>query len=82
MMIDQFSKVIMPSSLDKIELALRETRDSLYAVCSRLGLDMPDRDELTIEQCTHCSTWKWTHKLQEDLDGNLICRYCEELIGM
>jgi hypothetical protein len=69
------------SSIDKIERSLIKTRKTLYEVCRELGLDVPDRDELVVDQCTHCNTWNFKYKLSEDLDGNPICRYCEDLVG-
>lgn len=69
-------------SVDKIEYNLVKTRKSLKDVCDELGIDMPDIDELVVSQCTQCSVWHYNYKLIEDLDGNMICKYCEETIGL
>lgn len=68
-------------SIDKIERALQKTRRSLYEVCRELNIEVPDAEDLLVAQCTHCSTWNFKYKLNEDLDGNPICRYCENLVG-
>lgn len=69
-------------SLTKVEFGLLKTRRNLGEVCRELGIDLPDRDELSVDQCTHCNVWHWEYKLKEDLDENPICSYCETLIGM
>lgn len=69
-------------SIDKLERGLLKTRKNLREVCAELGIDIPEREELTVDQCTHCNVWHWSYKLKEDLDANPICSYCEDLIGM
>jgi hypothetical protein len=62
---------------------LKGTRRKLSEVCEDLGIDydeLVDSGELGIEQCSHCNTW--STKLIPDLDGNPICRFCEDLIGL
>lgn len=68
--------------INRIEQALLNTRKRLFDVCKDLDTDLPDRDELTVDQCSHCNTWHWQYRLQEDLDGNPICTYCEDLVGL
>lgn len=67
--------------IERIERALLKTRKSLQEVCRDLDLDVPDYGELLVDQCSHCSVWHKNYKLSEDLDGNLICEYCETLAG-
>lgn len=69
------------TEINKIEKSLLKTRKSLRDICLELGLDMPDIEDLCIEQCAHCSVWHYQFKLREDLDGNTICKYCEDLVG-
>lgn len=66
---------------ERVEQALLKTRKSVMQVCQELNLPMPDRDEMLVEQCSHCSVWHKNYKLNEDLDGNPICQYCEDLVG-
>lgn len=66
----------------RIEQALLKTRKSLREVCRELDLDVPDKDELLIDTCAHCGVWNKNYKLIEDLDGNFICTYCENLVGL
>ena len=73
----------MMFELDNIERALLKTRKSLRQVCEELDIDVPnDLDLLTIDTCSSCGTWHRQYKLIEDLDGNYICSYCAELIGL
>lgn len=67
--------------MDILEKALLKTRRNLRDVCKELGIDSPDLELLTINQCSHCSVWHYEYKLREDLDGSPICSYCEDLIG-
>jgi hypothetical protein len=67
--------------IDKLERALLKTRRNLREVCRELGIEDPDLDLLTVDQCNHCSVWHYEYKLQEDLDGSPICKYCEDLVG-
>lgn len=69
-------------TVDKLEANLLGTKDSLYKVCKELGIDVPDEEELCISNCTHCGVWNYNYKLKEDLDGNPICKYCEQLVGL
>lgn len=69
-------------SIEKIERALVKSRKSLKEVCDSLGIDLPDVEELVVSQCTQCSVWHYNYKLVEDLDGNMICKYCEDTIGL
>lgn len=66
----------------KLEHTLLNTRRPLAEVCREIGLDIPDREDLCVTQCTQCSTWHYTYKMVEDLDDNLICRYCEDIFGL
>lgn len=66
----------------RIEQSLLKTKKSLREVCWELDLDVPSKDELLVAQCNHCSTWHKNYKLVEDLDGNYICKYCEDLVGL
>lgn len=63
---------------------LYKTHKNLYEVCKELDVPLQtvDISELTkqIDQCTHCNVWDT--KLVPDLDGNLICKYCVQLIGL
>ena len=62
---------------------LEGTRARLSEVCEDLGIDYDDLKEsgdIGIEQCSHCNTW--STKLVPDLDGNPICRFCVDLVGM
>ncbi len=70
------------TEIKKIENALLKTRKSLRQVCAELDLDVPEKDELLIDSCAHCGIWHRNYKLVEDLDGNYICRYCEDLVGL
>jgi hypothetical protein len=67
--------------MQNLERALLKTRRNLWEVCRELGIEEPDLELLTTNQCAHCNVWHYSYKLQEDLDGNPICTYCENLIG-
>ena len=69
-------------SIEKVEHNLLRTRKTLAEVCRELNVDIPARDELTCSPCTQCSTWHYTYKVVEDLDGNHICQYCESIFGL
>jgi hypothetical protein len=69
------------TEIEKAERALLKTRKTLYEVCRDLDIEVPDPEELCIDQCSHCSVWHYQYKLREDLDGNNICGYCENLVG-
>ncbi len=69
-------------SVEKIERGLLKTRKTLKEICRELDLDMPDKEELLIDQCAHCGVWHKNYKLVEDLDGNYIGSYCEDLVGL
>lgn len=69
-------------SISKVEKALVKTRRSLREVCDEFGIDMPDREDLCVSNCSQCSVWNYNYKLIEDLDGNPICRYCNDLFGL
>lgn len=66
----------------KLVAELKGTRKRLSEVCEDLGIDYEELldEELPINQCTHCNTWSL--KLIPDLDDNLICRFCVDLVGM
>lgn len=66
----------------KLIYELKGTRKRLSEVCEDLGIDYEEllEGDLPINQCTHCNTWSL--KLVPDLDDNLICRFCVELVGM
>jgi len=66
----------------KLVAELKGTKRLLSEVCEDLGIDYEELLEhpLPIEQCSHCSTWSL--KLVPDLDDNLICRFCVDLVGM
>ena len=66
----------------RIEQALLKTRKSLREVCRELDLDVPEKDDLLVDTCAHCGVWHKNYKLIEDLDGNYICSYCEDLVGL
>lgn len=70
------------TEIERAERALVKTRKTLYEVCRELYIDVPDLGELCVDQCSHCSVWHYQYKLREDLDGNLICGYCEDLVGL
>ncbi len=61
---------------------LNGTRRSLTEVCDEMGIDYDEIEfeKLSVGQCSHCSTW--SSRLIPDLDGNPICRFCVDLIGM
>lgn len=62
---------------------LQGTRKLLSEVCEDLGLDyeeLTESGDLGIEQCSHCN--RWDSRLVDDLDGNPICKFCVDLIGM
>jgi len=67
--------------MQNLERSLLKTRRNLWEVCRELGIDEPDLELLTINQCAQCNTWHYIFKLREDLDGSPICSYCEDLIG-
>lgn len=66
----------------KLVTELKGTKRLLSEVCEDLGIDYDEllENPLPIEQCTHCNTWSPT--LVPDLDNNLICRFCVDLVGM
>lgn len=67
----------------KLVKELNNTRRSLVEVCEDLGIDsdeLMESDSLGIQRCSHCGTWSL--KLVPDLDGNPICRFCVDLVGM
>ena len=68
---------------DEVEKSLLGSRKNLREVLYSLGIDAEefDRELMTVDQCTHCNVWHYSFKLKEDLDGNPICKYCEELVG-
>lgn len=68
--------------IQRIEQSLLKSRKSLREVCRELDLDVPNLDELLVAQCNHCSVWNKNYALVEDLDGNYICSYCEDLVGL
>ena len=68
--------------IQRIEQGLLKTRKSLREVCRELDLDVPDLGELLVAQCNHCNVWHRNYTLVEDLDGNNICTYCEDLVGL
>lgn len=67
----------------KVVGALNGTRRSLRDVCDDFNLDYEElarNYNIGVSQCSHCNIWQ--RKLVEDLDGNPICRFCVDLIGM
>lgn len=67
----------------KLVRELKGTRRRLSEVCEDLGLDyeeLLESGDLGISQCSHCNTWSLN--LVDDLDGNPICRFCVDLVGM
>jgi len=70
------------SNITKLEKTLLGSRSLLGTICRDANIDIPDREELTITQCNHCNVWHRNYKMIEDLDDNLICTYCEELVGL
>lgn len=72
----------VPTNFNKLEETLLGSRALLGTVCRDSNIDIPDRDDLLVSQCTHCNVWHYTYKMVEDLDDNLICRYCENLVGL
>lgn len=66
----------------KLITELKGTKRLLSEVCEDLGIEYDEllENPLPIETCTHCGTWSL--KLVPDLDDNLICRFCVELVGM
>jgi hypothetical protein len=66
----------------KLVTELKGTQRNLSEVCEDLGIDYEEliSGELPISRCNHCGTWSL--KLVPDLDDNLICRFCVDLIGM
>ena len=70
------------NTYQRLSVALNNTRKTLRQVCEELDIAYTDVevDKLQIDQCSHCN--RWSLLLIEDLDGNPICRFCEELVGL
>jgi hypothetical protein len=68
-------------STNKLTSGLLKTRRSLTEVCAEFGIPVPASQDLEVDQCTQCSTWHYTYSLVEDLDGNSICTYCDNIFG-
>ena len=73
---------MLENNYHRLSIALNNTRKSLRQVCHELdiNIDLIDIHQLPIDQCSHCN--RWSLLLIEDLDGNPICRFCEELVGL
>lgn len=67
--------------MNKIEKSLYRTRKTLGQVCKELGIDIEDVTICDIDTCSSCSIWEKMFSLKEDLDGNLICKYCYDTYG-
>lgn len=68
---------------NKLIKELQGTKRRLSEVCEDLGIDyeeLLEAGDFGIDTCTHCGTW--STRLISDLDDNLICRYCVELVGL
>lgn len=73
----------IPVIFKKLVAELKGTKRNLREVCEDLGIDyeeLVESGDIGIDQCSHCNTW--STRLVDDLDGNPICRYCEDLIGL
>jgi HD superfamily phosphohydrolase len=74
---------INPQYLELTKL-LNGTRKSLAQLCADANIDTDrlDYDLLRqhIDQCSHCNIW--TTKPIQDLDGNPICKVCEQIAGL
>lgn len=67
----------------KLVRELNGTRRKLREVCEDLGIDyeeLTETGDLGIDSCSHCGLWSL--RLVPDLDGNPICRFCVDLVGM
>jgi hypothetical protein len=66
----------------KLTKLLNGTRKSLAQLCADADIDKLDYNLLQqhIDQCSHCSIW--TTKPIQDLDGNPICKVCEQIAGL
>lgn len=67
----------------KLVRELNGTRRKLREVCEDLGIDyeeLTETGDLGIDPCSHCGLWSL--RLVPDLDGNPICRFCVDLVGM
>jgi hypothetical protein len=62
----------MTATLNKLEVALNNTRKSIREVCSELNIDIPEH--VNIDRCCNCNIWGF--KLKVDLDGHPICGFC------
>jgi hypothetical protein len=67
----------------KLVRELNGTRRKLREVCEDLGIDyeeLTETGDLGIDSCSHCGLWSL--RLVPDFDGNPICRFCVDLVGM
>jgi len=67
----------------KLVRLLNGTRKSLTSTCADAGIDIDELDDglyIHIDQCSHCNIW--TTKPIDDLDGNPICKVCEQIAGL
>ena len=68
----------------KLIKLLDGTRKPLNKLCDDAGIDIDELDhdllQEHIDQCSHCNIW--TTKPIDDLDGNPICRVCEQISGL
>lgn len=73
----------MTPLFNKLTQYLLGTRKNLRDTLEDMGLDIEDveQSELAVNQCTSCSVWHYSTRLREDLDGNPICSYCEDIVG-
>lgn len=73
------------SALDKDSSALvamlYRTNQSIKTACEDLEIEYQSEMTDGIEQCSHCSIWYYDHELIEDLDGNILCKFCEQWYG-
>jgi hypothetical protein len=68
----------------KLIKVLNGTRKSLTELCLEANINVRDIEydllQLHIDQCSHCNIW--TTKPIDDLDGNPICKVCEQIAGL
>ena len=72
----------MNALFSKLIKELQGTKRRMRDVCEDLGMDPHDLvgEDIGVYLCNSCGIW---HKqLIEDFDGNFICTYCENLVGL
>ncbi len=62
---------------DNLARALRNQRNTLFAVCKEQGIDpkLVNPEKLSVSPCDWCATWQKNTQLTDE-EGTLYCKVC------